>query len=326
MNDIQLLMEAVSPLFLFGAQNGGYAPPQLRGASFRGQLRYWYRTIHPGLEKAELENVESHLFGSTDLGSRVDIQAAPISNKSVTIDRYHVLPHRQAFQSNAISNGSQFKLDVSIKDELSVNPILKSLLLFTNLGGIGKRSRRGFGSLRVKKQIDGDDVDLENPLFALLSKGQFDNSDELIQHIGALLQTVIPFGINSSENMSLFPTGPGSANYPSFEDGKWCVLVCREHFDSYETAMRSFWQDHLRRYGILDDRAFGHTHNGRRASPFHLHLTESSQGFHVILTAFKAEPEPSQNYWGKHSDLFESCLAAYGGRLFTSNGGDPNAG
>jgi CRISPR type III-B/RAMP module RAMP protein Cmr1 len=315
-------MEAVSPMFLFGAPSNRSADPELRGAPFRGQLRYWYRTINPGLSKEDLEKKEALLFGSTNLGSRVQIHVQPKTSDSVKIGSRYVLPHRNNFSSKAFLEGSIFNLQANLINESYIEPFLKSLALLINLGGIGKRARRGFGSLQTENLQSEAFPERYQKFHNLFSETNFQNIDSLIKHIDKVLKISLPAPIASSAGMSLFPTGAVSAQYPSFQTQSWCVLVCNQEFPNYQNAMRSFWINHLRRNGIRDDYAFGNTRGGRRASPFHLHLSKSAQGIHLVLTAFKAEPNPSTNFWDKHYALFESCLNAYGGRLFVSKEGD----
>ena len=58
-------IKTVSPLFLNGADK---AQPELRAASVRGQLRYWFRAIE-GAKTDSLQEVwrkEESIFGSTE--------------------------------------------------------------------------------------------------------------------------------------------------------------------------------------------------------------------------------------------------------------------
>ena len=104
------------------------------------------------------------------------------------------------------------------------------------------------------------------------------------------------------------------------------VLVGKQSFSNYEEAMVDFWTHHLRRNGIADGKAFGFSDRSqRRASPFHLHIAKTKQGYHCILTAFNAAPSPCQDFWEKHAALFQSCLSAYGGKIFSSKEGDEYA-
>jgi CRISPR type III-B/RAMP module RAMP protein Cmr1 len=319
LNEIQLLLEAVSPMFLYGARQ---SEPELRGAPFRGQLRYWFRTFNPGLSIQELNKAESLVFGSTDIGSRMDII---VKARKANISPKHVLPHRGGFRLNAFDEESKINFLAYLKNQDCFEPFLKSLLLFLNLGGVGRRARRGFGSLQVLSGTAGMITKDLGALTDLLFPLDLDTGEDLIEHIGHILEVVVPQNIRSSMDMSAFPQNASTARYPSFTQGSWVVLVCNNAFPNYEQAMRDFWQHHLRRNGIRDDYAFGHTINGRRASPFHLHLTKTDQGYHCVLTAFKASPEPSHDFWEKHYALFESCLNAYGGKIFSSEEGDEHA-
>jgi len=69
-----------SPAFLAGAEQGE-SDCRLRGATLRGQLRWWWRTMHAGYVSSEqLAEMESAVWGSSSVGSAVAIS---LKDKSV---------------------------------------------------------------------------------------------------------------------------------------------------------------------------------------------------------------------------------------------------
>ena len=68
MNNITVVLETITPLFLGGADPRG--KPELRAPSFRGALRYWLRALLGGFanfqDNEKLQRQESEVFGSTD--------------------------------------------------------------------------------------------------------------------------------------------------------------------------------------------------------------------------------------------------------------------
>ncbi|HRQ45118.1 MAG TPA: type III-B CRISPR module RAMP protein Cmr1, partial [Candidatus Goldiibacteriota bacterium] len=64
-------IELLTPLFMHGAETKGEV--ELRGASIKGLLRYWWRVSRSGLNPAELLKKENEIFGSTESKSKVKI-------------------------------------------------------------------------------------------------------------------------------------------------------------------------------------------------------------------------------------------------------------
>ncbi|QRN84298.1 type III-B CRISPR module RAMP protein Cmr1 [Chloroflexota bacterium] len=330
MNEIQLLLEAVTPIFLFGAATGNNAQPELRGAPFRGQLRYWYRTLYPNCSSENLLRLEAQVFGSTEIGSRVSVITKPKNSRSMPVNAKVVLPHRNhgRFTLKAFSEGSQFYLTTRVKDRASIDPLLKSLLLLLNFSGVGKRVRRGFSSLKVLEMSADTIPDEYQQGLDLLGASEFKNVAEIRQHYSSLLSHVLNDRFNSSTTIAGFPQDDVSHSYPAFADGSWCALVTEQSLgNDYKEAMENFWHRHLRSDVIIDhprDRAFGYANGGRRASPFHLHMVRAKDGFHLVLIAFNASPMPTTDSWKKHYKLYQSCLNAYGGAIFFSPERDNN--
>jgi CRISPR-associated protein Cmr6 len=66
----------VTPAFLAGAGQGE-SDCDLRGATLRGQLRWWWRTMHAGhLDTATLRRLEAAIWGASSEGSAVAIRLA----------------------------------------------------------------------------------------------------------------------------------------------------------------------------------------------------------------------------------------------------------
>lgn len=321
MSEIQLLLEAVTPIFLNGAPTGRGTPPELRGAPFRGQLRYWFRTLHPNLSIADLSNLESQIFGSTETGSRVNVITYPKNSKSMPVEERLVLPHNphRAFTKNAFAEGSQFYLRIRIKDRASIESLFKSLLLLVNFSGVGNRVRRGFGSLKITDLAYSEELEDFSQGLNLLRPVSFKNYDETKDFYSDLLSYLLKDRFNATNAIDGFPRQAFTAPYSSFAENAWCILVTKNSLGfNYEDAMRDFWHNHLRSYAIMDDKAFGTATHGRRSSPFHLHMIKAADGYHLVLIAFNAKPMPTYDSWKKHFQLYQSCLKAYGGTLFFS--------
>ncbi len=159
MPQVRLNVEAVTPIFLGGADPGG--DPELRPASFRGVLRFWWRALMAGIigdgDLTMLREAETEVFGETERGSpvivRVSGQAQPQMFRSTQQGVNYLLWSMVRTNRKCIPAGTQFALTLQtrpgVKSDESLKRALASLWLLTHLGGIGSRSRRGGGSVQV---------------------------------------------------------------------------------------------------------------------------------------------------------------------------------
>ena len=170
MNSITFTCEVVTPMFLAGADG---EKPELRPPSIKGALRFWWRAMHGNMGVKKLREKEAKIFGgggddakksSFSLRVLTDIQ-------EMTIGEERPLPHhtgqknckyltgsnncigkkgncKKGFPKNAIVKGV-FEVDFIGSD---LERIEKLFVLTCLLGGFGKRSRRGFGSLKIVKR------------------------------------------------------------------------------------------------------------------------------------------------------------------------------
>ncbi len=175
-------LETVTPLFLAGADPRGV--PELRAASMRGALRFWFRALLGGVigdsNLDALRRAESAVFGSTNSASPVAVQVRhdrlslqPFSRIAAWDDRtrrYHNPGIAYLFfaargtksepERNAIDAGSSFELvlnkrvGIGASGDQALQQAYAALWLLTHFGGLGARSRRGAGNLQVA-QVSG---------------------------------------------------------------------------------------------------------------------------------------------------------------------------
>ena len=71
-------LSLVTPAFLAGADQESSRDCDLRPATLRGLLRWWWRTLHAGyLEIRELRKLEAALWGDTEQGGAIHIELRP---------------------------------------------------------------------------------------------------------------------------------------------------------------------------------------------------------------------------------------------------------
>ena len=161
MANAQLKLETVTPMFLRGADNNSL---ELRPPAFKALFRYWWRAAIVETNLDTLRETEGDLFGSTKGRSPLSIRirggVVPQS------DEYAPLPHKANFQNQAYKPNEQFNLTLTA-------PVLseyeKIVTLGFLLGGIGNRSRRGFGSIRDQNWNFQDIDALRNEVYQTLN-------------------------------------------------------------------------------------------------------------------------------------------------------------
>lgn len=189
-------LELVTPAFLAGA-NQGKEDCELRPATLRGQLRWWWRVLHAGQMKvSELRELEGALWGTTSQGGAISLALETINAGKVEkfdfkdqrgfdpkpeFSRKHKLERKPRFGSQGIFYAAygmddgrrddkvqrfflnpgarwvlRFEARASKEGTLSAREALEharaALYLLCQFGGVGAKSGKGFGSLRVAKE------------------------------------------------------------------------------------------------------------------------------------------------------------------------------
>lgn len=178
----------VTPAFLAGPRQDG-SDCDLRPATLRGLLRWWWRTLHAGhVDTATLREMENALWGSASAGGAIQIRVG--RNSTVRSDLWNAklfkreslgLGKRDVLALTYITFGMDDQAEDSEKParrylapgvawdiELVARPVTigtwdsveesakrvlsqakAALWLLCRFGGIGSKARRGFGSLML---------------------------------------------------------------------------------------------------------------------------------------------------------------------------------
>lgn len=156
MNEIQISLETVTPLLLHGTSPEG--PPELRPPAFRGALRYWLRAAAGGVigdnNLEGLHQIERVVLGSAEHGSPISLQIK--GDLSDHIISAPILPHKGGSTRQAFDANQKFSLLIrqrqsayDDRDRHIMNFACMCINLFVLFGGVGLRSRRGYGSFRT---------------------------------------------------------------------------------------------------------------------------------------------------------------------------------
>ena len=208
---IEADFEVTTPLFSSGADPGGSGGPELRPPSLKGILRFWWRALAWSRLEGRLREIkreEDSLFGSTETGqSRVILDVTQEERPRVVRHR-EVLKHAsggvvgegarylgygvmEAFGSG--KKGTEageltrpclrapfpFALQLRCRnlDGAQLSMLQDALRAMGLLGGLGAKSRKGYGSLALRRlRVDGKEI-WQGPR----------DKDGLVSEIGRLL-------------------------------------------------------------------------------------------------------------------------------------------
>lgn len=157
MKNLTATFRVVTPMFLGGAEPTQEA--ELRLASFKGALRFWWRALMWSVVRdvRELQRVEASLFGSSENGqSRIlmRLEKCVVSESKVTEhwspaswQRYTGYGLREKGERCFLPTG-EWKLFLRAvrSRDAEIESLVGALKLLGLAGGLGSRSRKGWGS------------------------------------------------------------------------------------------------------------------------------------------------------------------------------------
>lgn len=167
---IEARFNIITPVFMGGAEPKG--PAELRPASIKGALRFWYRALMwPQLmDWKAVCRVEDELFGSTKGQGKfflsVDGRVARSDKKWIDDPAISYLGYGLEDKTHrSLQPGQTFAVKLffpepSNTDTTAMITVVKALSM---LGGLGARSRRGFGSVNLEALAVDDKEILQPP-------------------------------------------------------------------------------------------------------------------------------------------------------------------
>ena len=178
-------LELITPCFCGGAEPEKQA--EIRAPSIRGQLRWWFRTLggFKSLAPMSVRDQEAMIFGTTAgdegqagklilrVASQTLAEAANADDLEAGMGTplgYALFPLRSSRDGDGkrgiLGTGVSFRLTLLWRGSPDVWSSLRSLVLaWANLGAMGFRARRGFGSIWLKSpstiELPGIDLALQ---------------------------------------------------------------------------------------------------------------------------------------------------------------------
>lgn len=281
MNKLTFTLETVTPLFLSGNDQNSV---ELRAASIRGHLRYWYRALLGGLGVAQpqqLHELESRVFGKEEQGSSVLVRIKDIRwaggriKQNKELDLGYDQARRQTrrpgltyllYSTQLGGNerpyadvGTTFTLELSSFNK-EAEQLLKlaacALWCWTHFGGLGTRARRGGGNVQIKGASDEEEIFRDLPAFTM---ADINTVEALKDHLESGLRKVR--GLVAELNELTTKTPGGSVDFPALHPNHadiWIIqTMWKDALSAMEEVGKKFQQFRHKRGpdfpSVLDD-------------------------------------------------------------------------
>ncbi|MEI6706057.1 MAG: type III-B CRISPR module RAMP protein Cmr1 [Methylococcales bacterium] len=315
MQIIEASFEIVTPMFIGGGDND----VELRPPSIKGALRFWWRALHWGqcLQDANQNNSvalkllherEAALFGAaakdkTERGQSPFFIKPPIYEKQTLesswptnntgagylgygLDKTKDHKHRQAIRP------TQFSLCLVLKNTITPDQIMElklTLRAWGLLGGLGSRSRRGFGSVNLTKLAD--------EIFNFQDLEAYQQAIKSLINPPVQLAPSIPIFTALNQSMQIAVADNGLTHERLMDKLGNQYKTERLSVDSANKARAVFG---LPLEGLPNQRDI----ENRRSSPLLLHIHKLTTGHIGVFTFIPAEFHPDYPE-GKKLDFYD---------------------
>jgi CRISPR-associated protein Cmr1 len=273
----------------------------------------------------ELRRREAGVFGETERGSAIAVR---LTQPSFIASNEFLLPHKNQGPAKAIPVGQEFNLVLSLRaraDPKALEMATWSTLLLLTLGGIGRRSRRGAGSARIKAKTGTTETIKVPDEFSDGLKACLDAATTTAADKQALADRIADLLDKSRE---AFTTFLGGATSCSINDLAKFSVLCPDtrvvvwtppNTDSndYKTALTRLMNNMSNLKALLRS-DFGDAFGGispRRASPLHATAHRLEKEWALVLTHLKAKIQSAKDgkpeEVAKFLDSLDSKVEAY---------------
>lgn len=308
MHKLTATFRIVTPMFIAGADQ---KKAELRVPSIKGALRFWWRALNwsrirndlndDNSALAALKKQEADLFGDADVKGQSAVLIKLKDRLSNGVSGNVMLQHNARKylgyglfamgdhgERVAVAEGKAFSISILIKNDFHERlreQLVESIQALGFLGGLGSRSRNGFGALSIQQL--GDD------------KFRFDSPDKYKGKLTQLLnlqsrvEETAPYTAITHDSRIVF----GSLGETS--------EIAHCYLDSIYRDFRMARQHEPRKkfFGLPLD---GYDDNNRRASPLLFHVHPVGDRFLPVILYLPAKFHP--NYPEYDYSLVEEFL------------------
>lgn len=250
-------LRTVTEVFAGGAD---MQSAELRPSAFRGPLRFWFRAMMGKIVGNDLKSsneLEALAFGGTDASSPFILRVAatasfqeagalitpPVGKAYLGFSLYTRANKQMYLMRGCLPAGKSFALTFRFKRP---NPylqavVLDSFWLLLNFGGIGSRTRRGFGALNVCPSEE-EELSQEQRFFSIISHSSVQ------EFYNANLARIECSFRSFAEQYKVVPDGslPGPTEYASFSN--WTAKLIINSTQQNDAGNADRW---MNQWGIL---------------------------------------------------------------------------
>ena len=287
-SDIIATYRVVTPMFCAGADQ---RRAELRMSSFKGVLRFWWRALAWSRLDGDLEAIrcqEAIIFGSSSRGQSA-VALVELAYPHPTNDvgshlsrtvgqgaRYlgYGVMEEGSNQRGFLRPDFNFTVRMKVRDpEGKMESVTAALTALGVFGGMGARSRKGFGSVSLQSlMVDGEET-WRGP--------------ESIAGLGDRIK-----GIMETGRQARFP------EYTALSEQSRCVLLTSDYHDSLKLldAIGGVLKEGISSTQREERVAFGlprRPRSDRRASPLFIHIHECSDSLVAVLAFLPARFLPN---------------------------------
>lgn len=156
MYTVDFSLQNITPVFMYGADN---TTPEIRPASIKGIMRWWYRALVSENDIKKLYEAESDLFGNTQKTSKVKVRIINPFPKDDSAFRefnnegvgylYYSMKMKMRDGISIGLPGHQFIVKLFSDDLQKLELAASTFWLAIYFGGFGSRARRTAGNMNV---------------------------------------------------------------------------------------------------------------------------------------------------------------------------------
>lgn len=306
MEERKIKCTIITPMFSYGAYQTKY--PEVRVSELKGMIRYVYRIICPTPCKLLVKD-EAELFGGAAGNEASDAgHASPVRllvrNNGIEKKSEQLLLHKNKDRRISLSAGS-FEILVRLNPYVSkrmqkqfpavnLNWYTEFIELTLMLVGLGKRSRKGRGSVAVDDRV-------------------FDTKEEILSWICCTLNKVTQISSNPRNGIYTVVKGEISSNYnshsikrPLIQKIRTGIKLTQEQVNGYLWAVDQIGHETKEK---MKNTPYQPMATGsispRLASPLIISLIQTREGIYPIYVFVKAICKDREiDFDGKERELF----------------------